>query len=116
MACFEAQVDAAERAGGERAVEPPRASSSPPERASARPANDEPTEREWVGTITALRLREPNQYIVTLDTGQVWHQRYPERYALRVGQRVRIYESPWGAHQRLQADGVNGFIQVERVE
>lgn len=69
-----------------------------------------------MGTITALRLREPNQYIVTLDTGQVWHQRYPERYALRVGQRVRIYESPWGAHQRLQADGVNGFIQVERVE
>ena len=82
----------------------------PPQNAGAdAPAN------EWVGTITALKLRAPNQYLITLDSGQVWSQQVAERYALRVGQRVRVYESKWGSSKRLEADGVKGFIQVELV-
>lgn len=74
---------------------------------------DAPDQSEWVGSITSLRARAPNQYLITLDSGQVWQQRLAERYPLRVGQRVRIYQSRFGL--RLEADGVNGFIQVERV-
>ena len=70
---------------------------------------------EWVGTITSLKLRAPNQYLITLDSGQVWSQQVAERYALHVGQQVRVYESKWGSSERLEADGVKGFIQVELV-
>ena len=83
-------------------------------RAAAKPAADAPAS-EWVGTITSLKLRAPNQYLITLDSGQVWSQQVAERYALRVGQRVRVYESKWGSSKRLEADGVKGFIQVELV-
>jgi len=74
---------------------------------------DKPGQSEWVGTITALRQREPDQYVITLDGGQVWQQRGAERYPLRVGQRVRINQTRFGL--RLQADGVNGFIYVARI-
>jgi hypothetical protein len=70
---------------------------------------------ELVGSIAALSFRSPNQYLVTLDNGQIWEQRIPERYLLRVGQRVRIYPSRWGKSFRLEADDLNGFIQVVRV-
>ena len=81
----------------------------PPQNAAA----DAPS--EWVGTITSLKVRAPNLYLITLDSGQVWSQQVAERYALRVGQRVRVYESKWGSSKRLEADGVKGFIQVELV-
>lgn len=71
--------------------------------------------REWIGSITSLRERIPNRHLITLDTGQIWEQAFNERFALRVGQRVRIYQTRWGAHYRLEADGVKGFIQVDRV-
>ena len=81
------------------------------------PAEGGPADRagqtEWVGTITALREREPGQYVITLDTGSVWQQRGADRYPLRVGQHVRIEESRMGL--RLRADGVNGYIHVGRV-
>jgi hypothetical protein len=76
-------------------------------------STDKPGQSEWIGSITSLRQREPGQYVITLDTGQVWQQRGAQRYALRVGQRVRIQETKVGT--RLQADGVNGYIHVERV-
>ena len=74
---------------------------------------DAPGQSEWVGSVTALRQREPNQYVITLDSGEVWQQRGADRYPLRVGQKVRIYQTRFGT--RLQADGVNGFIHVFRV-
>ena len=112
----------AQRAGrrpGRRGVPPAGQQQSAPTVAVARvpPQNaaaDAPA-NEWVGTITSLKLRAPNLYLVTLDSGQVWSQQVAERYALRVGQRVRVYESKWGSSKRLEADGVKGFIQVELV-
>ena len=128
LACFDAQVESAGR--GERQSSSP----APAPAAAAAPAPNQQSvpaaevarvppqtappaaEQEWVGTITALRQREPNRYAITLDNGQVWYQRVAERYSLRVGQRVRVYQSKWGSSQRLEADGVKGFIQVELVQ
>ena len=120
------------RAGREAASEERSESARPGAAGAPLPANNSPLPRqrpracranaaadapanEWVGTITSLRQREPNLYLITLDNGQVWAQHVAERYALRVGQRVRVYQSKWGSSQRLEADGVKGFIQVELV-
>jgi hypothetical protein len=78
-------------------------------------SHDASTETEWLGSITTLTQRIPYRHLITLDTGQVWEQALNERYALRVGQRVRIYKTRWGAHYRLEAEGLNGFIQVDPV-
>lgn len=122
LACFEAQVDAARENDAGRA---PGAAASPqaqpqPVRTIEIPAQPgqsgrdaEPT--EWVGSIASLTERQPGRYLITLTSGEVWVQKVAERYSLRVGQRVRIYNTRWGSAQRLEADGVNGFIQVERV-
>ena len=128
LACFDAQVGSA--SNGERSESPspaPAAADVPPAgqqqsaptvavaRVPPQNAAADTAASEWVGTITSLRLRAPNTYLITLDNGQVWSQRVAERYTLRVGQRVRVYQSKWGNGQRLEADGVNGFIQVELV-
>ena len=129
LACFEAEVDAALIGElRESAPQPPAAASAPPQGSqqslptvdvAGLPRQDAPADApgqsEWVGNIASLRERAPNQYLITLDSGQVWLQRLAERYQLRVGQRVRIYQSKFGSGHRLQADGVNGFIQVDRV-
>jgi hypothetical protein len=127
LACFERQVD---DAGGERSQPSSRASveTSPPRgedkstsaaeaaRAPRRDrAGDAAPQDELVANISALEQRARDRYLITLDSGEIYEQRFPERYALRVGQRVRIYRSHWGDTERLQADGVNGFIQVVRV-
>jgi hypothetical protein len=128
LACFDAQVTSA--SSGQRSesaspapvaagVPPAVQQQSAPTVAVARvpPQNtaaDAPA-NEWVGTITSLKVRAPNQYLITLDSGQVWSQPVAARYALRIGQRVRVYESRWGSSKRLEADGVKGFIQVELV-
>jgi hypothetical protein len=122
LACFETQVEEAQSGASTApatAAVPALSSqqSIPTVDVADLPAEgtpaDTPGQQEWVGNITSLREREPNQYVITLDSGQVWRQRGAERYPLRVGQRVRIHQSRFGL--RLQADGVNGFIQVERV-
>ena len=122
LACFEKQVDEArsrEPTSPAPAAIPPAGAQQPvptvdiaglPQQGGAAA---KPGQTEWVGTITALRQREPDQYIITLDGGSVWQQRGADRYPLRVGQRVRIEESRMGT--RLQADGVNGYIHVGRV-
>jgi hypothetical protein len=125
LACFETQVDEARS----RASTAPATAAVPapsPQRSiptvddvadlprQGAPA-DAPGQSEWVGNITSLRERVPNQYLITLESGQVWQQRFAQRYPLRVGQRVRIYGSKFGSGLRLQADGVHGFIQVERL-
>ena len=118
LACFDAQVESAARdepQPSSTATAPASQQSIPTVEVARVPPQAAPgtAEEEWVGTITALRQREPNRYAITLDNGQVWLQRVSERYPLRVGQRVRVYQSKWGNSQRLAVDGVNGFIQVE---
>jgi hypothetical protein len=125
LACFEKQVDEpSSRAptpaagAGVSAPSPPQSTAPTVVDVADLPREDAgrgvaPSQSELVGYIASLRERAPNQYLITLDNGQVWLQRLAERYHLRVGQRVRIYHSRFGL--RLQADGVNGFIQVERV-
>jgi hypothetical protein len=126
LACFEAQV---KDAGSEHSESNPppvdtaasraeRRSTSPAEAARSSRRDDArvaPAQSELVGNIAALEPRARDRYRITLDTGDVFEQRFAERYTLRVGQRVRIYRSQWGDSERLQADGVNGFIQVVRV-
>lgn len=70
---------------------------------------------ELVATVEAFSERVPNEYVITLDNGQVWRQMVPKRYPLLVGQRVRIYSSGWGDAYRLTAEEVGSFIQVERI-
>jgi hypothetical protein len=128
LACFEAQVKqpvkpqgatAPPAATGSAAAGSPAAPPTPQVESVRVPAQqargDEASPTEWVGSITALQERVPRRWLITLDTGQIWEQQVAERYALRVGQRVRIYESRWGGHHRLEADGIKGFIQVDRV-
>ena len=126
LACFEAEADAARSApppvgtsASAPANTPPQGSQPPIPTVdvSGLPREDAPADApgqtEWVGSITGLRQREPNQFVISLDSGQVWQQLESKRYPLRVGQRVRIEQSRFG--MRLQADGVNGFIHVTRV-
>jgi hypothetical protein len=125
LACFEAQVDDALDEGNNQtdspaapvvAPAPASSESAPPKVVEVQGDRAASSENESVGTIASLRERAPNQYLITLDNGQVWQQRFGQRYPLRVGQRVRIYDSTFGSDQRLQVDGVNGFIQVDRVQ
>src|SRR5688572_15903937 len=130
LACFEGQVnDARSREQNQSSspapstdVAPPRGEqrSPSPAEVSRTPRGDDvreaPAQNESFGNIAALERRARDRYLITLDTGAVYEQRFPERYVLRVGQRVRIYRSHWGDSERLQADGVNRFIQVVRVQ
>ena len=68
-----------------------------------------------VATVTALKETVPNAYQITLDNGQVWRQRDSQRYPLQPGQRVTLSRTKWGEAYRLNAEGLHGFIQVERV-
>jgi hypothetical protein len=122
LACFETQVD---KAQNHRATTPATADVPTPSAPRSIPtvdvarlpeqgaSADAPDASEWVGNIASLQERAPRQYLITLDSGQIWQQQVAELYPLRVGQRVRIYKSRFGL--RLHADGVNGFIRVERI-
>lgn len=86
-----------------------------PETSGRQEADEDDESREYVGTIASLRERLPNQYLITLENGQVWRQVYPEHYRLQPGHRVRIYPTRWGTSYRLTVEELHGFIQVERV-
>lgn len=78
--------------------------------------SDEPERApELHAVVAALREREPNQYLITLENGQMWRQMRPARYPLRAGHAVRIYPTGWGSSYRLTAEELNGYIQVERI-
>lgn len=134
LACFEAQVERARGTGAASAADeaPPReraaadaaagaAREAPADRrgvASARGDGEAPAEdrrKDIVATITELRETVPNNYLITLDNGQVWRQMRPMPYALRPGIEVRIYGTRWGSASRLTAPSLRGYIQVERV-
>jgi len=82
-----------------------------------RPARQrEETERQELrSTIAALRETVPNTFLITLENGQVWRQMEAKRYRLEIGDSVRVYPSRSGGSYRLSVEGINGFIQVERV-
>ena len=93
-------------------------------RRAARAAEREAEERaeaaeaaanEIHATITALRERGPNSWLITLDNGQMWDQVRPQWYPLRPGQQVRLYPTNWGSSYRLSEIGRGGYIQVQRV-
>jgi hypothetical protein len=68
---------------------------------------------EIFGTITALRERGPDIWVITLDNGQVWQMNQPKRYPLRVGLEVRLNSTRWGGSYRLTAPEHGGFVQVK---
>ena len=93
-------------------------------RRAARAAEREAEERaeaaevaanEIVATITELRERQPNAWLITLDNGQMWDQVRPQWYPLRPGQQVRLYPTNWGSSYRLTEFTQGGYIQVQRV-
>lgn len=71
---------------------------------------------ELVGTVAGLEQLGPNLWVVTLEGGQQWRQMLSKRYALQVGDEVRIYSTRWGSSYRLSADRLSGYIQVERID
>jgi hypothetical protein len=108
--CFATQVDAVLENG----AEPER----PAEEIETQTSKEPPAEaddREYFGTITSIRERLPNAYVITLDNGQVWQQVQPEAYPLRPGLDVRIYPTDWGNSYRLIGAGTGRHIQVRRV-
>ncbi len=89
---------------------------SPARRAQASTSRDEAQSSDIISAIASIREFEPEQYVITLANGQVWHQVVPERYLLRPGDRVRLYPTHWGTHYRLTTPRHHGFIQVERLK
>lgn len=83
--------------------------------AQERAAAAEAAENEIRATITALRERGPNSWLITLDNGQMWDQVRPQWYPLRPGQQVRLYPTNWGSSYRLSALERGGYIQVTQV-
>lgn len=71
---------------------------------------------ELVGTVASLEQLGPNLWVVTLDGGQQWRQMLTKRYALQVGDEVRIYSTRWGSAYRLSSERLGGYIQVERID
>jgi hypothetical protein len=121
LACFEAQVEAADAAapsGEGAAAAASGAAAGGAAAARSGPEADESDESDdppdIFGTIVELRETVPNSYLITLDNGQVWRQTVPQQYALREGMPVRLYFSRWRAY-RLTNERLRGFIQVERV-
>ena len=68
---------------------------------------------ELTSTIATLEERRPNEYVIALANGQVWQQTTAKRYALRVGDEVRVYSTSWGRSYRLTAPRLRSYIQVE---
>lgn len=110
----------AEEAAADRQAQPAPARQAARERDARERDADAPqstAETEIVATVAALSQRLPNQHVITLENGQVWRQRVPEQYPIRVGQQVRISSGRWGGgtRYRLEAENVGGFIQVDRM-
>ncbi len=66
--------------------------------------------------IAELEKSGFGDYVVTLESGQVWKQTSAQEYHLRKGQEVSIRSTTWGSDYRLHADGVPGHIQVTRIQ
>ncbi|MEY4640724.1 MAG: hypothetical protein RLZZ227_718 [Pseudomonadota bacterium] len=71
---------------------------------------------ELIDTVAAIEQVGPQLLLVTLASGQQWRQMLSKRYALKVGDEVRIYSTRWGSSYRLSAERLDGFVQVQRVD
>jgi hypothetical protein len=78
-------------------------------------SNDEGT-LELTDTISSLKTSDQLLWEVTLASGQVWRQMYTQRYAMSVGDKVRITSTRWGKAYRLYDENSGGFMQVARVK
>ncbi|HMB72646.1 MAG TPA: hypothetical protein VKQ06_03675 [Gammaproteobacteria bacterium] len=132
FACYEERVEAARTGSSapaasdsaQRATAPATADSAsataesaPAGNVAARRAPVRPEEQEVdeiFSTITALREMLPNQWVITLDNGQVWQMNNAKRYPLRVGLDVRLYSTNWGPSYRLTALEHGGFVVVQQ--
>jgi hypothetical protein len=83
---------------------------------SARVVEADEGRQELHDRIASLRTAPTGRWIVTLASGQVWHQTVTGSYSLRTGMDVRIYPTRFGNGFRLQAQDLKGFIQVERIK
>ena len=83
---------------------------------TARVLETDDGEKELVDLVARLDGKVPNQWEITLESGQVWYQINSKRFRLREGMQVRIYPSPFGGSFRLSASNMNGFIQVRRIQ
>lgn len=139
LACFDAQVEAAQRAAPAQGSAPaaagappvagaaaagstaaaaasnaPAAAAPPPARPSGKSSSAEELEPDVVAKVVGLRETLPNKHVITLDNGQVWRQRQPMQYPLREGMEVHVKETRFG--YRLTAPQLRGQIAVEPVE
>lgn len=71
---------------------------------------------EQLDQIISLRKRGPGRWLITLESGQVWHQVNSKSFRLDEGMDIIIFPSPFGGSFRLKRDEMKGFIQVKRVE
>jgi len=123
LACFDRHVEAA-KPNRDASPAPQQSAAAAPPAARTDTVAGTPTSTyapaaqappEIVATVTELHETVPNAWLITLDNGQVWRQNTPQRFALKMGQRVTLRTSKWGTSYRLSADTLSGFIQVERV-
>ena len=91
---------------------------SPSETRAAQVRANSGGEEELHDRIASVQQREPNRWLITLESGQVWYQSNSQRFRLVKGMAVRIYPSPLRGSYRLARDDgkETGFIQVERVK
>lgn len=86
--------------------------------ATARLENGSDGTRELVDNIAGIKLVQHQTWQITLSSGQVWRQMINRRYALKLGDQVRLQSTGFGNAFRLSADRLagSGFIQVERID
>lgn len=77
---------------------------------------NEEGESELFDVVVELDMVRPDQWLLTMASGQVWRQTHPRRLNLKKGDNVRIYPSGWGRNFRLETERLSGFIQVLRLE
>ena len=83
---------------------------------SARVVENPDGDVELIDRVAALEERGPNLWAITLEGGQRWQQMLSKRYALEVGDEVRIYPTRWGNSYRLTSERLGGYVQVERID
>lgn len=104
--------------------EPPAAAGSPASSvegfgrpsASAQVVEGADGKSELIDTVAALEEAGPGMWLVTLGGGQKWQQMITKRYALQVGDEIRIYPTRWGSSYRLTSARLGGYIQVKRAD
>ena len=70
---------------------------------------------EISATITELRETIPNQWVISLDNGQIWQMISPAKYPMRVGQAATLRSTRWGPAYRLTVSELGGQVSVRKV-